>query len=121
VKDDWMSFPIPADGETWLRASSIVQVTTITALSIGQEKVAREMERQAFVSEHPQAEEEIPEVARNPGFQELKQSKTSIGYVPNVPGTAFDGVFKAYTTQDVETVMRRVRVMEGRTLEGESS
>lgn len=112
MKDDWISFPIPGDGdpEDWTRVGSIVGVDSITTLTLAQAKLSREMERIQFVSEHPEAE--IPETVDSPSFRELKKSKAMVSYIPT--WGRCDGVYRIYTTLDPADAIAKIRVVEAK-------
>ncbi len=110
MKDDWISFPIPGGGEDWTRVGSIIGVDTITALTLAQSKLSRDMERTKFMSEHPEAD--VPEVSDSPSFSELKQSKAAVKYVPK--WGAIDDVWWIYTTIDAAEAMARIRAVEAK-------
>lgn len=109
MKDDWISFPTPGAGEDWTRVSSIVSVEAITALTLAQAKLAREIDRAKLVSEHPATP--APDVNESPDYRELKQAKAIVRYVPK--WGAFQGDYGIRTTQTTQEAIGRIKLAEG--------
>ena len=107
--NDWISFPTAGGGEDWTRASLIISVEAITALTLAQAKLAKELDRAKLVSEYPASP--APDVSESPDYRELKQAKAIVRYVPK--WGAFQGDYGIRTMLTAEDAIEKIRAVEG--------